>query len=374
MKRKRFGVIFSGGTAAGMNATLEYLCRYASKEGAELIGFCYGWEGLIENNIKSVDIDSTLGIGLNPGGTYLGSCSKINVFNHNGKEYSEICYQTYKSRRLDAIFVLGGDGSNRQANELNQKYPEMKFIWISATLDRDVEGCDATIGFYTAVEHAAEDIACMAMDGKTMRRHTITECMGRDTGLVTLYAVDRALRKHQDFSIDMVLVPEIEFDLDAICNRFSQARTPLNIVISEGIVIKNNKEENVQEKELIAGHHKDLSNTCKKLVAILQPYSQLPIKTSIVGYSQRAGSVSSTDCFLAENCAKIAVKEAISNNSSRAIVFEGGSFHSIAMADLVKKNENKQEKKEKILSEPVISILEDQLSAAAFRKILEVPK
>ena len=233
---KRFGVIFSGGTAAGMDATLEYLCRDCSKEGAELIGFKYGWNGLIENNIVNINMASTRGIGLESGGTYLGSCSKLNVFNHHGKDYSEICYQTYKSRRLDGIFVLGGDGTNRQASELNAKYPDMKFIWISATLDRDVVGADDTIGFHTAVENSANVISSMARDGKTMFRHTITECMGRHTGLVTIHAVDRALRQFPDISIDMVLVPEINFDINAICNRFSQAQTPLNIVISGYII------------------------------------------------------------------------------------------------------------------------------------------
>lgn len=369
IKVKRFGVIFSGGTAAGMDATLEYLCRYCFKEGSELIGFKYGWKGLIENNIVNISMSSTLGIGLEAGGTYLGSCSKINVFNHKGNDYSEICYQTYKSRRLDGIFVLGGDGTNRQANELNEKYPEMKFIWISATLDRDVVGCDDTIGFHTAVENSASVIASMAIDGKTMYRHTITECMGRHTGLVTIHAVDRALRKYRDrdISIDMVLVPEIEFDISAICNRFSQAPHPLNIVISEGIVL----DDSTLEPEAIAGHHKDLANTCKKLAAILQPHSKLPIKTAIVGYLQRTGPLSSTDIFLAEHCAKLGVREAIQKNESMAIVFADGAFQSIPMKDLVKKNVNAGEKKkEKLLTDPVVHVIQDQLSAAAFREII----
>lgn len=365
-KLKRFGVIFSGGTAAGMNATLEYLCRYCSKEGSELIGFKYGWKGLISNNIVKVDMASTLGIGLESGGTYLGSCSKINVFNHNGKDYSKICYQTYKSLRLNGIFVLGGDGSNRQANELNEKFPEMKFIWISATLDRDVVGCDDTIGFHTAVENAAKVIENMARDGKTMCRHTITECMGRKTGFVTIHAVDRALRKNNDITIDIVLVPEIEFDIQAICDRISQTPYPLNIVISEGIVLDNTPEA----PEKIAGHHKDLANTCKKLAAILQEHSTLPIKTGIVGYAQRTGELSSADIFLAEHCAKLAVKEACTKDESMAIVFKGGAFCSIPMKKLVAANIDAQDKKkQKLLTDTVVSVISDQLSAGAFRAI-----
>ena len=365
-KVKRFGVVFSGGTAAGMNATLEYLCRYCTQQGAELIGFKYGWKGLISNDTVKVDMDSTLGIGLEAGGTSLGSCSKINVFNHNGKDYSKICYETYKSLRLDGIFVLGGDGTNRQANELNEKFPEMKFIWISATLDRDVVGCDDTIGFHTAVENAAEDIANMARDGKTMCRHTITECMGRNTGLVAIHAVDRALRENNDIAIDMVLVPEIEFNIEAICNRISQAQYPLNIVISEGIVLDDTPD--VPEK--IVGHHKDLANTCKKLAAILQEFSLLPIKTGIVGYAQRTGKISSADIFLAEHCAKLAVKEACTKNESMAIVFKDSAFCSMPMKELVQENlKSDEKKKEKLLNDPVVNIIQDQLSAGAFRAI-----
>lgn len=366
IKQKRFGVIYSGGTAAGMDATLEHLCRYCFKEGAELIGFRYGWKGLIENNIVPISISSTMGIGLKSGGTYLGSCSKINVFNHNNKDYSEICYHTYKARRLDGIFVLGGDGTNRQANELNEKYPEMKFIWISATLDRDVLGCDDTIGFHTAVENSANVIASMAIDGRTMARHTITECMGRHSGLVTIHAVDNALRQYPNISIDMVLVPEIEFNIDAICNSISLAPCPLNIVISEGISL----EDDTSEPEAIAGHHKDLANTCRKLAAILQPHSVLPIKTAIVGYLQRTGPLSSADIFLAEHCAKLAVKEAIYQEKSMAIVFHDSAFKSIPMKDLVEINKNaKDKKKEKLLTDPVVNVIRDQLSAGAFREI-----
>lgn len=365
-KRKRFGVIFSGGTAAAMNATLEYLCRYSDAEEAELIGFKRGWIGLIRSDTIRLTMKSTLGIGLKPGGTHLGSCSKVNVFNHKGKDYSKICHETYRALRLDAIFVLGGDGTNRQANELNEKFPDMKFIWISATLDRDVVGCDTTIGFHSAVRNAADTIVSMAYDGDTVGRHTITECMGRKSGAVTVHAVDLALRKHPDIHIDMVLVPEIDFDIPAICNRISQAQTPLNIVISEGINLDNKDDE----PEAIAGHHKNLADTCKKLAAILQEHTDFQIRTETVGYSQRAGEVSSADCFLAENCAKLAVCEALNHDKSMAIVFKDGAFQAIPMKELVKMNENSDEvKRNAFLADPVVHVLHDQLSAAAFRAI-----
>jgi len=243
----------------------------------------------------------------------------------------------------------------------------MKFIWISATLDRDVVGADDTIGFHTAVENSAAVISSMVNDGVTMHRHTITECMGRNTGLVTVHAVDRALRQHRDISIDMVLVPEIEFDINAICNRISQAQHPLNIVISEGIIL----DSTVDEPEAIAGHHKDLANTCKKLAAILEPHSNLAIKTAIVGYLQRTGRLSSADLFLAEHCAKLAVTEAIKKDKSMAIVFRDGAFCSLPMKELVVLNENSiKTKQDKLLCDPVIMVIQDQLSAAAFRAIL----
>lgn len=369
MRTKRFGVLNSGGTAAGMNATLEYLCRYCSQAGAELIGFKHGWKGLIENNIVPIDIASTRGIGLRSGGTFLGSCSKINVFNHNAQDYSEACYQVYRSRRLDGIFVLGGDGTNRQANELSEKYPEMNFIWISATLDRDVLGCDDTIGFHTAVENAAEVIASMATDGQTMARHTITECMGRNTGLVTVHAVDRALMLYPNINIDMVLVPEIEFDIKAICNRIRLAPAPLNIVISEGIKVGNPHEET--SEEIIAGHHKDLANTCSKLAAILKEHTDVPIKTAIVGYMQRTGHISAADMFLADNCAKLAVSKALSDSKSTAIVFADGAFRAIPMQELVKKNkEPGVTKRDILLRDTVVHTIHDQLSAGSFGRIV----
>lgn len=376
-KQKRFGVIFSGGTAAGMNATLEYLCRFARKDGAKLIGFKYGWTGLIKNDTVDVTMRTTRGIGLTAGGTFLGSCSKVNVFNHNDNDFSEVCYQTYNALRLDGIFVLGGDGTNRQASELNEKYPDMKFIWISATLDRDVAGCDDTIGFHTAVENAARVIVSMANDGKTMGRHVIIECMGRNTGLVTIHAADLAIRKC-GVKIDMVLVPEIPFDLPAICNRMANTPDPLTIVISEGItdplmekVFIPVSTEN--SEPAIVGHHADLAYTCRKLAAVLQPHSELPIKSAVAGYLQRTGDLSSADLFLAEHCAQLAVREALSKKDSKAIIFKDGAFTSVSMKKLADTNKSSMDAKRKaFMNDPVLSVIYDQISAAAFRRCLDL--
>lgn len=373
--RKRFGVIFSGGTAAGMNATLEYLCRFSSKEGAELIGFKYGWTGLIRNDTVEVTMRTTRGIAFEVGGTALGSCSKVNVFDHEGKDYSEVCYQTYNSLRLDGIFVLGGDGTNRQANELNEKYPDMKFFWISATLDRDVAGCDDTIGFHTAVENAAEVIASMANDGKTMNRHVIVECMGRHTGLVTVHATDLAIRKY-GVNIDMVLVPEIPFDLPAICNRIANTPYPLTIVMSEGIEIPisesmtgTTKSDKNNKRHTIIGHHIDLANTCRKLIAVLQPHTNVPIKSAIVGYMQRTGHLSSADTFLAEHCARLAVREAMQQDESKAIIFRDGAFTAISMHELAELNKSSANlKRQAFMDDAILSVIADQISAASFQK------
>ncbi len=375
-RQKRFGVIFSGGTAAGMNATLEYLCRYSSREGAKLIGFKYGWLGLIHNDTVEVTLENTRGIAFNSGGDFLGSCSKVNVFSHNGNNYSEVCYQTYKALRLSGIFVLGGDGTNRQANELNEKYPDMKFIWISATLDRDVPGCDDTIGFHTAVQNAAEEIASMVSDGKTMHRHVIIECMGRHTGLVSLYAIDLAIRK-KHVKIDMVLTPEIPFDLPAICNSIAHAAHPLAIVISEGITdplmeetVKPDTNQD-QDVDKIVGHHADLAYTCRKLKAVLDKSSNLPIKSAVVGYVQRTGKISSADIYLAENCARLAVKEALEQNESKAIVFKDGAFKSISMKSLaIPKEEAEALKLEAFMGDAILPVLYDQISAASFGKFI----
>lgn len=375
-KQKRFGVIFSGGTSAGMNATLEYLCRYSNREGAKLIGFRYGWLGLIQNDTVNVTIENTRGIAFHSGGDFLGSCSKVNVFNHKGKDYSEVCYQTYKALRLDGIYVLGGDGTNRQANELNEKFTDMKFIWISGTLDRDVPGCDDTIGFHTAVENAAEVIASMVSDGKTMHRHVIIECMGRNTGLVSLYATDWAIRK-KHVNIDMVMVPEIPFDLPAICNKIEHAAHPLAIVISEGITdplmeetVKNDAFGPSQDAtQNIVGHHADLAYTCRKLKAVLDKHSNLPIKSAVVGYVQRTGKISSIDIYLAENCSRLAVAEALTQGESKAIVFKNGSFKSVPMKQLaVPKEESAKLKQKAFMSDAILPVLYDQISAASFGK------
>lgn len=210
--------------------------------------------------------------------------------------------------------------------------------------------------------------------------------MGRHSGFVTAHATDLAKRKYP-IKVDMVIIPEIEFDLEAICNRISQTPYPLTIVISEGIKIpeemlpEGEGDKKNDEEEKIAGHHAKLANTCEKLMHILLKYSKMDIRTEIAGYRQRAGDLSSADTFLAEHFAELAVKKAVESEESTAIVFHERSFKAIPMKEMVRMNKPQnpdsdpdeifRRKREMLLSDSVITSIKDQLSAAAKNGIID---
>lgn len=366
---KRFGIMNSGGAAAGMNATAKAVFDNLNGKDAELIGFKHGWKGLIHNDAMILTKDDFAKDGNISGGHILGSCTKTNVFEYvcpemgfeESTDCSEICHQTYLSRRLDGIFVLGGDGTSRQANRLAEKYPDMKFYWISATLDRDIIGTDDTIGFHTACENAAGAIISAYYDGLTMNRHMIVECMGRESGLVAIYATALAMVK--GVNVDVLLIPELPFDLNALRNRIRMAQKPLLIVIAEGITWDNKQ----NEKETIDGHHVDLAQTCRKVKGELMRFSSKEIKTMVAGYIQRTGPLSMADVALAENCAKVAVEKAFKEKQSFAVVFKDLSYTTIPLEELVKLNTDVslEDKRKSLFEDPTVRRVLDQLAAGA---------
>lgn len=326
-----------------MNLLVSYLFHLCNLFGFEVYGIRNGWRGLVDSDIIKIDTKNIAGIGSIPGGTFLHSCKKFNTFNHNQQDLSSYAYRVYKQYGFCAIIVLGGDGSAKHANHFSKTYPDMKFIWISATIDRDVMYTEHTNGFYSAAHNAVETVESMINDAITMQRHCIVEMMGRNAGDLTAYVAYCIYNKYRKKShkakppIDLVILPELEFDLEKIKKKFRESKTPLVILIAEGIKLPGE----VEEEEVIAGHHKNLSNTCARLKEILEEKSELEICAMPVAYPQRAGKIAFMDRVEALRSAMAAVRY-ISHNEkiteSVAVVLHEGAYKTIPLAFLVDKN------------------------------------
>ena len=181
-KIKRIGVLTSGGDAPGMNAAIRGVVRAALSEELEVIGIYDGYLGLYENRMKKLDRFSVSDV-INRGGTFLGS-ARFPEFRDD--KVRETAIENMRKNDIDALVVIGGDGSYLGAKKLTEAgFP---CIGLPGTIDNDVAGTDYTIGYFTALETVVEAIDRLRDTSTSHKRISIVEVMGRYCGDLTLSA------------------------------------------------------------------------------------------------------------------------------------------------------------------------------------------
>ena len=223
---RKIGVVTAGGDAPGMNSAIRSIVRTAIFNKMEVVGVERGYAGLVERRVRPLDIRSVSGI-INLGGTILRTTRCEEMKTEGGIQKASSTLRTHK---IDGLIVIGGDGSFRGASELHDA-SQIPVIGVPATIDNDVAGTDVTIGFDTAVNTALFTIDRIRDTATSHERVFVVEVMGRKRGFLAL-AVGFAE------GAEFILVPEIEFNLESICNRLMQGRkkgkTSEIIVMAEG--------------------------------------------------------------------------------------------------------------------------------------------
>ncbi|QIW16307.1 6-phosphofructokinase [Pasteurellaceae bacterium RH1A] len=201
---KKIAVLTSGGDAPGMNAAIRGVVRAALSEGIEVYGVQDGYYGLCNDLVKKLERYSVSEI-INRGGTFLGS-ARFPEFKN--PEVRKQAVETLKKYAIDALVVIGGDGSYMGAKLLTEEfgYP---CIGIPGTIDNDVAGTDYTIGYQTALETAVVAIDRLRDTCSSHKRISIVEIMGRHCGDLT---VNAALAGGCEY----IITPEIGFDKDGL--------------------------------------------------------------------------------------------------------------------------------------------------------------
>lgn len=266
MKLKRVGVLTSGGDAPGMNAAIRSVTRAAIYNDMEVIGFRRGYEGLLEGDGIPLTASSVGGI-IHRGGTILRTarCDRFTKPEGVREGLSRL-----KAYDVDALVVIGGDGSFHGAYELHKLgFP---VVGIPGTIDNDMAGTDCTIGFDTACNTALSCIQKLRDTASSHERLFIVEVMGRSAGFIALEAAVAA-------GAEFVLVPEHPFDLEHLCDRLQYAKERGKqhslIVVAEGVM----------PAAELANKLKDRASYDARIV--------------VLGHIQRGGSPSSFDAVLA---------------------------------------------------------------------------
>ena len=265
---KRLGIVTSGGDAPGMNATIRAIVRTAIPKGFEVFGFERGYEGLVENHARKLDLRSVGGI-INLGGTVL-HVSRSTAF--MGNQGIQNAVKNIEAHSIDSLIVIGGDGSFRGALELS-KSCDVSIIGVPATIDNDVFGTEETVGFDTAVNTALWAIDKIRDTATSHERVFVIEVMGRTRGFLALSVGLTA-------GAEIILVPEIEAHLDETCERLREShrkgKKSSIIVAAEGV------------------------GDTRAMAAEIKSCTGYDVRLSVLGYIQRGGNPTARSRLLAE--------------------------------------------------------------------------
>ena len=296
---KRIGILTSGGDAPGMNAAIRAAVRKTIKNGNKAYGICHGYRGLIDGDIRLMEV-SDVGDIIHRGGTVLKTarCEEFKTEAGIKKAAASI-----KNANLDSVIAIGGDGTLKGLLDLEKL--GINVFLIPATIDNDLGYTDYSIGFDTAVNTVVNAINNIRETGMSHDKTTIIEVMGRKCG-------DIALRAGLAGGADAVLVPEEKTDIEAVIEKVKcgKARCKKNNIIirAEGADISM----------------KELTNSLGKTL-------DEDIRTVILGYLQRGGSPSAFDRNIATLMGVLSADLADAGTKNSAIGFDGNKAFSISL-------------------------------------------
>ncbi len=284
----RIAIATAGGDCPGLNALIRAVVRRSESAGHDVVGLERGWEGVVEGDGRGLDHDSVRGI-LRLGGTILGS-SRYDPYVH-GDGARDVASGLEKVG-AEVLIVAGGDGTLGTAARLAEE--GIPVIGVPKTIDRDVPGTEATIGFSTAVQIVTDTIDRLTTTAESHHRVLLVEVMGRHSGWIATAAGIAG-------GADFILVPEHPFTVgeivDIIGERRSRDRHHTIVVVAEGIELPAEAQQ--AEKKTDAFGFDRLGGAAAALAPILEDQSGLEARVTVLGYVQRGGSPNAEDRLLA---------------------------------------------------------------------------
>ncbi len=303
MAGRRIAVNTGGGDAPGLNAVIRAVVLSARVRGWEVLGIRHGYRGLIEDDpsgIVELDRDAVRGI-THLGGTILGSTNRGDPFNYpmliDGKkvptDVSERLIARFNELQIDTLVALGGDGSIKLAKKLlDQGLPRV--IAVPKTIDNDLPGTDVTFGFETAVATATEALDKLHSTAQAHERVMVVEVMGRNAGWIALHAGIAG-------SADVILIPEIPFNLDIvsekILRREKRGRHFSIVVVAEGATIHGQHVTRGEKDQF--SHHVRLGGIAQVVAEEIAKRTGKDTRSLVLGHLQRGGSPVTSDRLLA---------------------------------------------------------------------------
>ena len=331
---RRLGVLTGGGDAPGLNAVIRAVVKGAANAHCEVIGLEDSFDGLIEpDRWRTLTPKDVTGI-LRVGGTILGTTNRGNPFlypietSQGTKDYSVRCLEMFHQLKLDALVVIGGDGTLAIAHQFSKM--GIPLVGVPKTIDNDIVETTNTFGFDTAVSFATDAIDRLHVTAEAHHRVIVVEVMGRYAGWIALYSGVAG-------GADVILIPELPYNLDTVAQRIRDrdgmgARFSI-VVVAEGArpvggkatVLKAARGEFVERLGGVAG----------VVATRLEELTGKETRSVVLGHLQRGGTPTSFDRILATRFGARAVELLLEGTFDHMVAFHPPDIVAVPLANVV---------------------------------------
>lgn len=329
---KKIGILTSGGDCAGLNAVIRAVVNSASRLGWEVYGIKNGTDGLTEKPL-AYEILTVHNFSDTPwpriSGSYLGSLNK-GVKMESLEEMSKRFAQGVKELGLDAIVVVGGDGSMNIVSNYC-KGSTVQVVGIPKTIDNDTPITEFSVGFETAVQQCTTAIDSLEWTARSHNRALIMEVMGRDAGHLAMHSALAG-------AADVCLVPEIPYTIDGVINRLKEikasGRNHAVIVVSEGI--KTEDGSHLSNKKNLVGEAVYGGIGQYLCAEISNRYKEFQVRVTTLGHVQRSGTPVAFDRMLAAVFGAKAVELLANGEDNKMVIWKNGHVDYVDLSEVVK--------------------------------------
>jgi len=308
---KTIGVLTSGGDAPGMNAAVRAVTRAAISNGICVKAIYHGYKGLMDGEIKEFTSQDVSDV-IHRGGTILKTARSAEFPTPEGRKRA---YETLQKEKIDALIVIGGDGSLAGARDLAQEY-NIPVIGLPGTIDNDLWGTDSTIGYDTALNTIMECVDKLRDTATSHERVFLVEVMGRDAGFLTLSAAIAA-------GAEAAIIPERAAVADQIKDAIGHGRRKH----------KNSSIVLVQEHAVEGG-----AQAVAKVIE--QAHPEYGTRVTILGHLQRGGSPTAYDRILASRLGCAAIQALLEEQRSIMVGVQNGEIVYVPLSKAIKQKKD----------------------------------
>jgi len=302
------GVLTSGGDAPGMNAAIRAVTRSAIYNGLRVMGIYHGYKGLVTDEIIEFRTENVSNI-IHQGGTILKTARCKEFMTPQGRA---IAYENMRKHGIDALIIIGGDGSLTGARILAEEY-DVPCIGLPGTIDNDLYGTDATIGYDTALNTILECVDKIRDTATSHERLFFVEVMGRDAGFLAINGAIAA-------GAEAAIIPEVATEVDQLKE-----------------LIQNGFRKSKNSSIVLVAESKETGGTMHYAERVKEEFPEFDVRVSILGHLQRGGRPSARDRILASRMGVASIEALMDGQRNVMIGIQNDAMVYVPFSTAIKK-------------------------------------